>query len=253
VTVWAYSLFKIHHVVKSLAGSDYHVRSPYEMADCVRSMSVLGRINDATFHAEINCIMQRQNKKKKSGRGNRRNNPKSAFAIASAGDQVVKRLTLPAQTFATGAGTSIPPTAYSSALVQSAPATEWASFAARYQQYRVRAIRITGKTTQPIQSATVAHGALYRGDFIGSAMPASSAQVLSDENVKVCSTHSDFVDVVTWSRNPNAKLWNPTSTIIPSQNVFSWVAASAATPVLTTATTYFAFVVEWEVEFRGSQ
>lgn len=162
-------------------------------------------------------------------------------------------MTLPAFTLATGAGTVIPVSSIISGVVQSSPASEWASFAARYQQYRVRAIRVTGKATQPIQSATISHSVLYRGDYIGTSVPSTSAQVLSDENVRQNATSRDFVDVVTWSRNPNARLWNPTSASIPTANEFAWVAASASTPLLTTATTYFAMTAEYEVEFRGSQ
>jgi len=175
------------------------------------------------------------------------------FSIENAGDQIVKRMTLGSLTLATGAGTAIPVTVITSLQVQSAPATESASFAARYQQYRVRAIRLRGKAINPIQSTTVVHSVLYRGDYIGVSEPSGAAQVLSDENVKEVATCLDFTDVVTWSRNPNAKLWNPTSAAIPSQNSFAWVAASPTTPVLTTATTYYALTVEWEVEFRGSQ
>jgi hypothetical protein len=174
-------------------------------------------------------------------------------SIERAGDLIVKRMTLPNATLATGAGTALPVSAVFSSGVQSNPATEWASFAARYQQYRVRAIRVRGKAVNPVQSATVSHGVVYRGDYIGASGPASPAQVLSDENSKEVATCKDFEDVVTWARNPNAKLWNTTLAVIPTANVFAWVAASATTPVLTTATTYYALVVEWEVEFRGSQ
>jgi len=170
-----------------------------------------------------------------------------------AGDQIVKRMTIPGLTLATGAGTVIPITSVATALVQSAPASEWASFAARYQQYRVRAIRVTGKAVLPVQGASVFHSVLYRGDYIGSATPTSLAQVLSDENVKECTTCKDFRDIVTWQRNPNAKLWNPTSAAIPAANQFAWVCASATPPAITTATTYYAYLAEFEVEFRGSQ
>jgi len=195
----------------------------------------------------MHSIMQRS---KKSG-GARRNNPQGAF-LSNAGDQIVKRMTAPAIAITTGAGTAIGVFPVSSASVESS-ASEFASFAARYQQYRVRAIRVTGKATQPVQTATVTHGVLYRGDFIGSATPATPAQVLSDENVKQSATNKDFADIVSWARNPNARLWNPTSAAIPTANEFSWVCASAAAPVLLTATTYYALSVEWEVEFRGSQ
>jgi hypothetical protein len=178
---------------------------------------------------------------------------RGAFAFSNAGDQIVKRLSYEPLTLATGAGTVIAVTPLTSGYVQSFPATEWASFAARYQQYRVRAIRVLAKATQPVQSATLTHSNLYRGDYIGASIPGTAAQVLSDENVKVNATCKDFLDIVTWSRNPNAKLWNPTSAVIPSANQFAWVCASTTTPPLTTATTYYAYTAEWEVEFRGSQ
>jgi hypothetical protein len=177
---------------------------------------------------------------------------RAAFSIENAGDQITKRCTYAGE-LVTGAGTVIPVTSFTSAEVQSVPATEWASFAARYQQYRVRAIRVTGKTTQPVQLAGITHSILYRGDYLGSSAPASAVQVLSDENVRECATYRDFRDIVTWSKNPNAKLWNPTSAAIPAANVFSWVCASPALPALTTGTTYYAIVVEYDVEFRGSQ
>jgi len=189
---------------------------------------------------------------KKSG-GNRRNKPNRALAITSAGDQIVKRMTLSGGVLATGAGTSIPVTNVKSSDVQSVSAAEWASFAARYQQYRIRAIRVSGKAINPVQSATVAHSILFRGDYIGSSAPSTAAQVLSDEKVKEVATCRDFLDVVTWARNPNARLWNPTASTIPSANNFAWTAASPATPPLTTGTTYYAYSIEWEVEFRGSQ
>jgi hypothetical protein len=150
----------------------------------------------------------------------------------------------------------------SSSQVQSAPATEWSSFSARYQQYRVRAIRVTGKAINPVQSydfaagsqvLALSHGILYRGDYINISVPSNSSQVLSDEMVKFNSTAKDFADTVTWKKNPNAKLWNPTSASIPAANQYSWVCASPANPALTTATTYYALVLEWEVELRGSQ
>lgn len=197
----------------------------------------------------ITSKFERKSRKAASRRGSNIPRP---FSVERAGDQIVKRMTT-GSTLATGGGTAIAVTAVTSAQVQSIPATEWASFAARYQQYRVRAIRITGKATQPVQTATITHSVLYRGDYIGSAAPASSAQVLSDEMVMESCTNKDFKHLVTWKGNPNAKLWNPTSAAIPAANQFAWVCASPAAPVLTTATTYYALVLEWEVEFRGSQ
>jgi hypothetical protein len=101
--------------------------------------------------------------------------------------------------------------------------------------------------------ATVAHSILYQGDFIGASVPGSAAQLLSDERVKESATYKDFMYMATWSSNPNAKLWNPVSAGIPVANVFGIAVGSPAAPALTTATTYYAVVIEWEVELRGSQ
>jgi len=187
----------------------------------------------------------------------RRQRQAAAFQIENAGDQIVKRITFTGVTLATGGGTAIPVTSIGtnngSSFSAQANGAEWASFAARYQQYRVRAIRVTGKAVQPVQTATVSHSDLFRGDYIGSAVPGTAVQVFSDENVKVAATCRDFRDVVSWKKNPNARLWNPTSATVPAANSFAWVAASPTAPALTTATTYYAVTVEWEVEFRGSQ
>lgn len=187
-------------------------------------------------------------------RGSKRDDPNTRSGFKnSAGDVIRKRLTFTGSVLATGAGTSIPVTFVSSSSVQSLPALEWASFSARYQQYRVRAIRVTGLALNPVQATTLTHGSLYRGDFLGLSMPGSQAEVFADENVRTVSTHTSFQDVVNWNRNPNAKLWNPTSAGTPTANTFSWVVASSTVPALTTGTSYYSVLYEWDVEFRGAQ
>jgi len=171
----------------------------------------------------------------------------------STGDQIRKRFTLQGGILNTGAGVVIAVTSINASQVQSAPAAEWASFAARYQQYRVRSLRVFAKATNPVELAALTHSVIFVSDHIGSAAPTTSAQVLSDESVKIIATHRDFEYVVTWSRNPNAKLWNPTSAALPGANDFSISFATPATPPLTTATTYYSVTYEWDVEFRGSQ
>lgn len=190
-------------------------------------------------------------KSKPRVRGSRKN-PNAFRGLSTAGDVIVKRITQTALVLATGAGTAIPVTSYSSTDCQTGGA-EFTSFASRYQQYRVRAIRVRGKATQPVQLATVTHSTLYQGDYIGASGPASAAQVFSDENVRETATYRDFTYVATWSRNPNALLWNPSNAAVPLANRFAVVVASPATPALTTATTYYGVTIEWEVEFRGSQ
>jgi hypothetical protein len=189
--------------------------------------------------------------KSSRGRGARRN-PPPFRGLSSAGDQIVKRITQTALILATGAGTTIPVTSFSSTDAQTG-GVEFTSFATRYQQYRVRAIRVRGKAIQPVQTATVTHSTLHAGDYIGASGPASDAQVFSDENVKEFATYRDFTYVATWRKNPNAELWNPSNAAVPLANRFAIAVSTPATPPLTTATTYYSVSVEWEVEFRGSQ
>jgi hypothetical protein len=166
-------------------------------------------------------------------------------------------MTLSSQTITTTAGGLIAVTSRSASEVQSVPAAEWASFAARYQQFRVRRIRMVAKTLYPANedpvSGTAHHSALYLSDHIGTAAPATAAQVFSDEAGRVIATHKDFLYEATWLRNPNAKLWNPTSAALPAANDFSISFASATAPAMLVSNAQYSYALEWEVEFRGSQ
>jgi len=176
-----------------------------------------------------------------------------ARVMSNAGDSILKRMSLTGATLSSQSGTAIPLSVFNAAEVQSAPAAEFASFAARYQLYRVRSLRVSGRAINPVQTATLTHSTLHMGDFMQAAQPTSDAQVFSDERSKSVPTHKSFVYEVNWDRNPNAKLWTPTSAAIPTLNNFSFVASSPAAPPLLTATVYYAVDLEWLVEFKGSQ
>jgi len=170
------------------------------------------------------------------------------------GDVIVKKMTIPGLMIVSSAGGVINlSTSNQTGTVQSNPATEWASFAARYQQYRVRKLVIQGKACLPVNTTAAIHGALYISDFIGSSTPSSSAQVYSDERSIVVPTYRDFSYVATWSRNPNARLWNPTSASVPTANEYGIAYASAGNPSLGLSLVYYALSVEFEVELRGAQ
>jgi len=176
-----------------------------------------------------------------------------------AGDVITKRLTLPGAVISSTAGGLLAVNASAdSNLVQTGPASEWASFAARYQQYRVRALRLImepvfpGSGT-PVGAAVVGHGPLYVSDYIGSSAPSTAAQVLSDERALVTNTSRKVDFTVDWARNPNAKLWNPTSAPPPTANTYGIAFAGHPSGPLTAATAYYTTTFEWVVEFRGSQ
>jgi hypothetical protein len=166
-------------------------------------------------------------------------------------------MTYPSAMNSNGAGSVVVSATLTSGLVQSEPATEWASFAARYQQYRVRSIKLSYTPTFTVNTgltATTGGSQLFVSDFIGTSVPGSALQVLSDEGVKIFSTLKSFQFMTNGRRNPNAGLWNPTSAVIPGANVFGIAFASnPTTPTLPFTVTIGLLVFEWVVEFRGSQ
>jgi hypothetical protein len=181
---------------------------------------------------------------------------KMSKQLAYQGDLVTKRLTHN-DAFSTN-NAVLGVQLISSGSVQSDPATEWASFAARYQQYRVKALSVTfyiyNGQGNPVQPYVVS-------DYIGSSVPGTATQIISDERCVVRASAGQqgstmFVFETDWSRNPNAKLWNPTSAVVPTANVYGVAFAShpqalassgsvAALQIITTTA--------WLVEFRGSQ
>jgi hypothetical protein len=174
------------------------------------------------------------------------------------GDTITKRMTLPNLVIQTATQIIPVTTSADTTLVQSAPASEWASFAARYQQYRVKAIRVVADPVSPVNTglgANSGHSQLYIADFVGTAVPTTAAQVLSDENGSVTSTSRRWTKTVTWARNPNAKLWNPTSAVVPAANSYgiAWASNTNANLMAGNPDYYFAYMIEWIVEFRGSQ
>jgi len=178
-----------------------------------------------------------------------------------AGDVLVKRMTLPVAEVKTTAGSIIALDASTTAAsVQSAPASEFASFAARYQQFRVRSVELIMEPAFPANSIPdngTGHGTVYVSDYIGSAAPGTSAQVLSDEGALITNTSKRLRFKADWSRNPNAKLWNPTSAALPVANSFGISFASQtaalAPDALAASTIYYTRTHVWVVEFRGAQ
>jgi hypothetical protein len=173
--------------------------------------------------------------------------------LAPKGDIITKRLTLTEQ-LSTSAGGVIPVVSYTAALVQSNPAAEWASFAARYQQFRVKGISITLMPYYTEYYYTVGTFCpnLAIGDYLGTAVPATLQQVLSDENTVLRNGNHVFTHAITWARNPNAKLWNPTSAALPAANNYA-ICLASLNAIGQNSLAMFSIVIEWDVEFRGAQ
>lgn len=172
------------------------------------------------------------------------------------GDQITKRMTLPLQNVTTSAGGIVTVNFISSAAVQTAPASEWASFSARYQQYRVVNMRFILDPCFPVNTgltSVTGHSQLYFADFIGTAAAGSAAAVISDERMKPFTSSKRIDFSANWLRNPNAKLWNPTTAAIPGANTYSIVYCSSATATMAVSQIYLVGIIEFIVEFRGSQ
>jgi hypothetical protein len=168
------------------------------------------------------------------------------------GDMITKRLTYTGQLSSNGGGV-IPVVGFTTAEVQSLPAYEWASFAARYQQFRIKAISLT---LMPYYNMSYSMGPtpllnLAIGDYLGTSVPGSLQQVLADESTVLWLSDRLHSHAVNWVRNPNAKLWNPTSAALPAANTYAICLASLNAVSVSTA--FFSYVIEWEVEFRGAQ
>lgn len=172
------------------------------------------------------------------------------------GDMLTKRMTISSNTIPTTAGGIIAVATYSNGTVQSNPATEWASFAARYQQFRVKSFTIRFLPVFPVNTgmtATTGHSSLYVSDFIGTALPGSAAQVLADERSRVFSTSKSWSYTVTSRRNPNALLWNPTSAALPAANSMSIAFASSTVATMPVSQTMGQIDFEFIIELRGAQ
>lgn len=174
--------------------------------------------------------------------------------VGPLGDIVTKRLTLLNGTnLATNGSGFVPVTNYAAGDCQSA--TEWSSFAARYQQFRVKALRITLTPLFPKSQfgSSGPHLTMVASDASGGSYPSTPSQVFSDERARLFSTDTRIVFETTWSRNPNASLWNVTSGAMPIANNYSVAVASSAQVATSLTSNIMSVSEEWIVEFKGSQ
>jgi hypothetical protein len=184
------------------------------------------------------------------------NNPPNTFIprrLNIEGDVVFKRMSYGGISLQTNSSGNIPVSVVSSATVQSLPATEWVSFANRYQFYRIRALRVQAVPLYPVNTTAIPHGILARGCVMNAYYPAQYENIVALESSKASGTFEHFTDVLTWDSNPNARLWNSTINAPIPANQFAWVASSNNAIAQAISTVYYILFVQWDVEFRGSQ
>lgn len=165
--------------------------------------------------------------KQNSNKNKKRNNKKQqqprvsrirAFEFGA--DTLVRRFSIGSQVVTTSAFGIVPVTTnLQSDQCSQFPSTEWASYAARFGQYRVLKMSLHFKPTMPVNSGVIATNLLssmYFSDFMATTIPTTAASIVADRSFREFSTGRAFVYTTTWNRNPNAKLWTPTSTAIPA-------------------------------------
>lgn len=149
-----------------------------------------------------------------------------------------------------GAGTSLPVTPYYSNSVTSC--IEWGSYAARFQEFRVKAVHIRAIPKFPQAYSGVAHSVVAWAHQENNTSAITAASILAADGVRVGSTTKAIVLTTTWSENNNAKLWTAIATTLPAANVFGMVIGSPSTAsAITTGSTFYNVIDSYDVEFRA--
>jgi len=190
--------------------------------------------------------------KKKNVRGGTRGEVVSIPRDRLGGDTIIKRMTKTATITSNGAGNCT--FTVKSSDVQSSPATEWASFAARYVSYRVLKIKVT---LVPLDSAnTVFTGSQMIGLFLaedpsGIASVTTENAIAALKRVKLyANANNNLVKFVANASEEDHLLWTETTIVIPTTGRYQIWGFSNTGAV---SHPYYFALYEWIVELRGSQ
>jgi len=135
-------------------------------------------------------------------------------------------------------------------------ATEFASMAARYQEYRVLAMRVRWRPRfcQSAESAglTVAESGVPLGCTFVVTAPSTVAGVVASEGFKTTSNISKALEMeVAWEVNPNAKLWTNNSIAVPLAQSFGITIRHAnLCPATLNGQTVVDIFIEYDVQWR---
>lgn len=139
--------------------------------------------------------------------------------------------------------------------------TDFSSMAARYTQWRVRAVR---QRLYPIVDSTTA---VTAGGGVVTPHPtaiafasyreglgyASFASVCTGTDARIFQGREKCIEYsADWSNNPDAHLWSATNAAIPTANVYGFqFIDTGVAPASAVSTTYYRAVYDWDVEFQG--
>jgi len=179
--------------------------------------------------------------------------PRDPFSALKANQTIQVRLSFPF-TLSTSAAGIINPTAFGSSNAQSDPATGFTSYAARFNNYRVLAIRFQ---LQPLfnfasdSALTSALGQLYLCEYYGSLPPSTQAAIANSPSLKCFSTGQNIKYKIVPHSFPNWKFYAATSTGIIAENSYGVALCTNNLVTLPTSQPIFSVLYEWVVEFMG--
>jgi hypothetical protein len=134
--------------------------------------------------------------------------------------------------------------------------TEWANLSANFEQYRVRAIKMTvvPRVFSNMNSAAQVWypGAVIVGEYSVGSGGATTAAILAEGGSEVYRGWDKVVKMVTWDTNPSAKLWTNCNVAIPAiQQIGIQFQGTMPIPATYNAITTHDIIVEYDVEFLG--
>jgi hypothetical protein len=134
--------------------------------------------------------------------------------------------------------------------------TEWANLSANYEQYRVRAVKMTvvPRVFSNMNSAAQVWypGAVIAGEYSVGSGGATTNAILAEGGSEVYRGWDKITKMVTWDVNPSAKLWTNCNVSIPAiQQIGVQFQGTMPVPATYNGITTHDIVLEYDVEFLG--
>lgn len=162
-------------------------------------------------------------------------------------ETLVRRLTTVNGSISTGVTGLIAPGNIASAGVTGT--NEWASYAARFTNYRVRSIEVQGRPNLPVNTTAIGMTQMYICPFVGGAVPVLAATIWSNPEAKFFGTHKSFgIKTIIPKIMLDAKLFTSVSAAIPAGDQFG-LAFIGSTSTGAVSTPMWQTSAIWEAEF----
>jgi hypothetical protein len=134
--------------------------------------------------------------------------------------------------------------------------TEWANLSANFEQYRVRAIKMTvvPRVFSNMNSAAQVWypGAVVVGEYSVGSGGATTLAILAEGGSEVYRGWDMIKKMVTWDTNPSAKLWTNCNVAIPAiQQIGIQFQGTMPIPATYNGIVTHDIVLEYDTEFLG--